>query len=198
MRLKCCGLKYSENAMAIDALGVDFVGFIFYPGSSRYVKQIPKRKNGAKRVGVFVNETPDNVIATCKKYDLDYAQLHGNETPKTLNAVAKEVKTIKAFSVNETFDFNCCRDYSSATYFLFDTKGKKFGGNGVKFNWKILENYTQEKPFLLSGGIGPDDVKAINELDHPKLYGIDVNSAFESSPGVKKTELLKEFKSQLK
>ena len=198
MRLKCCGLKYLENAIAVDALGGDFVGFIFFPGSARNVNMVPKRINGAKRVGVFVNETADKVVQICAENDLDFAQLHGSESAGTVKEVSKEFPVIKAFSVNDDFDFSTCDKYQDATYFLFDTKGKKYGGNGEKFNWEILNKYRGNKPFILSGGIGPDDIGSVNQIDHPKLYGVDVNSGFESSPGVKKTELLKEFKSELK
>jgi phosphoribosylanthranilate isomerase len=155
-----------------------------------------------KKVGVFVNEEPSEIIARCFDFDLHFIQLHGNEDAsyvKSLITLLNEnnlghTKIIKAFGVSESFDFKTLSDFNIfISYFLFDTKTEKKGGSGLKFPWSKLEEYAFSTPFLLSGGIGPLDVEELKRLDHPQLAGFDVNSKFEMSPGMKNISLLQVF-----
>lgn len=197
MRIKCCGLKYRDNTLQVEAANVDYLGFIFCHGSKRKMHSIPMKKGTAKRVGVFVNESAETVIETSKKYALDYAQLHGSEPPEYVLQLSKHMKVIKAFSIDDDFSFDVCMKYSNCAFFIFDTKGTLSGGNGTKFNWSILNKYKGETPFLLSGGISPHDAAEIKKIDHSKMFGVDINSGFESSPGVKITGQIINFKTEL-
>lgn len=200
LKLKVCGMKDSANITALIELQPDFVGFIFYEKSSRFVgddldidllKSFPRNM---KKVGVFVNASPDTILKTVKKYDLSYVQLHGSETPdfcKTLKM--RGINIIKAFSVDASFNFSMINNYKPHTdFFLFDAKGDHPGGNGVAFDWTMLRNYDNDKPFFLSGGISLENVEQItNDLAGLKIYGIDVNSKFETAPGLKDIEMLR-------
>ena len=202
MKIKVCGMRNSENILNLIALKPDFVGFIFYNKSKRFVADFPQVEFPAevKKVGVFVNESVSEIIKKVNEHKLDLVQLHGDETPQFCNNLKSNQvsKIIKAFSVNESFDFDVTKPYeNSCNYFLFDTKGKNYGGNGIKFNWKILQNYKGKIPFLLSGGISVNDVLEVNKINHPKFIGIDVNSGFEIEPALKNIEKLKEFKNNL-
>jgi phosphoribosylanthranilate isomerase len=139
------------------------------------------------KVGVFVDETPEKVLEICRNWKLDVVQLHGMETPEYCQQIKDSGITVfKAFSVDEQFNFEKLKAYSSVCdYFLFDTKGQLPGGTGMKFNWQLLENYHGNVPFFLSGGIGPDDLEAVRKFRHPMLFGIDINSGFETSPAMK-------------
>lgn len=181
------------NIDAVCASGPDYVGFIFYPRSKRYVGEMPdpaifdRVPAGIGKVGVFVNEKPETVIGICTRYGLEAAQLHGNETPADCRAVRHAGLTVfKAFSVGNDFDFAQLQDYLAVTdFFLFDTKGKLPGGTGEKFNWQILEQYPFEKPFFLSGGIGPADCAELKRLGFDRLFALDLNSGFETEPALK-------------
>lgn len=210
MKIKICGLRQPENIAAIARLPVDYLGFIFYPESPRYVSgdKLPKWLRASagnipqQRVGVFVNAEIDQVLNAVHDYQLDYVQLHGNESPAycqelnllwTVNTV-RSARLIKAFSVDEDFDFDTTASYAAyCPYFLFDTRGPEKGGTGRQFNWQLLQQYEGVTPFFLSGGIGPDDAAAIRRFQHPQLHGIDLNSRFESEPGIKDTAALHEF-----
>src|SRR6056297_819767 len=206
MKLKVCGLNNQENIKSVVSLRPDFAGFIFYHPSKRYFfknnlsigffKRIPEM---VKKVGVFVDAPFDEVMETFYTYQLDYIQLHGNETPAyCARLLVNNISLIKAFSVNEAFNFKELEAYEPyCQYFLFDTKGKLPGGNGIKFSWHLLEKYSLEVPFFLSGGIGTDDIDAIQSFYHKKLYGIDINSRFEIEPGIKNVVKVKNFKKQL-
>lgn len=194
-------MRDPDNILGIVEAAPDFIGFIFYPKSKRFVgpdfsaemlKVIPE---SVKKVGVFVDELPRKVIETCKKLNLQVVQLHGNETPEYCRQIQKSgLMVFKAFSVDEEFDFGKLRAYSGVCdYFLFDTKGRLPGGTGQKFNWQLLENYEGDLPFFLSGGIGPDDLEAIRRFGHPRWRGIDVNSGFEIEPALKDVEKVKQF-----
>lgn len=209
MKIKVCGMRNGENLSSLIALKPDFVGFIFYNKSKRYVDEFPQIKfpENIKKVGVFVNETPQEVIKKVNEFDLDCIQLHGNETPEYISQLrlleigskpfSKEI--IKAFSVDENFDFKITNSYENVCdYFLFDTKGKDYGGNGVKFNWVILQNYLGKTPFLLSGGISKDDTEELKGINHKALVGVDINSGFEIKPALKNINDIKEFKKKLK
>ena len=189
-------MKYPENILEVSELLPDFLGFIFWEKSSRYFDgEIPEIPKSIKKVGVFVNATLEEISFKIKKYDLDLIQLHGNESPKFCEKLKKEnIEIIKVFSVNDDFDFSLLKPFeNTCNYFLFDTKGKLPGGNGITFNWQILQQYKLTKPIFLSGGIGLDEIENIKKLNLP-IYAIDVNSKFEIEAGLKNIELLKNFK----
>lgn len=191
-------MKFTENREAVEKLPVDWLGFIFYPQSKRFVGETPEPgifNSEKEKVGVFVNENAFEIMALAKNLGFEWIQLHGKENPATCQILKNQgLKIIKVFSVDENFDFELTKPYEGAAhYFLFDTKTAQHGGSGQKFDWKLLDKYTGHIPFLLSGGIGPDDAEEILKINHPKLTGIDVNSGFEDEPGVKNIEKLKNF-----
>ena len=203
-------MKFPENIQEIALLEPDFLGFIFYEGSVRNYTEntIVSVPNSIQKVGVFVNEKSINIIKNIQKHDLNMIQLHGNETESyclelinQLNHNQLNTKVIKSFSVDDYFVFQTLNDYQMVDYFLFDTKGKLPGGNGTKFNWKVLDKYHLEKPYFLSGGIGLDDVKSIKEFIKTPAskycFALDVNSQFEVEAGLKNKEQLQQFKTQL-
>lgn len=210
--IKVCGLTDPINIEEVGGLEVDLIGLIFYKNSPRNIvgyslshwfKEKGKHQMGKiKKVGVFVNENISEIIAKSIAFELDFIQLHGNENPdyiKTLNGYLSEnqlnhLKIIKAFGISESFNFKTLSDFDIfISYFLFDTKAEVKGGSGIKFQWSKLEEYAGNTPFLLSGGIGPLDYNELNDLNHPKFAGIDLNSRFESSPGLKNISLLEVF-----
>ena len=222
MKLKVCGMKYSENISQVAALQPDYLGFIFYEKSARFVeKDTPDLSKNSKKTGVFVNASVDYIKEQISKHNLQAVQLHGNESPEFCNAlrhaelvsashhkslntpkVLGQVEIIKVFSIKGAFDFSVLKPYESVCdYYLFDTKGKLPGGNGYTFNWDVLKEYPSTKPYFLSGGIGLDQVENIKEFQKSNAsnycYAIDVNSAFEIEPGLKNIEKLTAFKSQL-
>jgi phosphoribosylanthranilate isomerase len=203
LRIKVCGIKHTANREAVEKLPVDWLGFIFYPPSKRFVGETPEPGlfNSEKpKVGVFVDENAFEILALAKNLGFEWVQLHGKENPKTCQLLKRQgLKIIKAFSVHENFNFETTTQYEKvANYFLFDTKTENHGGSGQKFNWSILDNYGGHIPFFLSGGIGPDDVNSILEINHPKLTGVDINSGFEDEPGLKNIEKLKHFITEIK
>ena len=202
LRIKVCGMKFTENRQLAEKLDVDFLGYIFYPPSIRFVGENPEPElfNSEKaKVGVFVDKNAFEILAFAKKHGFEWVQLHGKENPKTCQLLKKQgLKIIKAFSVDENFNFEITEQYAKVTnFFLFDTKTEKHGGSGKKFDWKILGKYEGHTPFFLSGGIGPDDIEGIKEVNHPKLTGVDLNSGFEEEPGVKNIEKLEKFINEL-
>ncbi len=194
-------MRAPENIDAVCASMPDYLGFIFYSKSKRYVGEEPDESifnrvpSSIKKVGVFVNEEQDKVISLCRRFKLEVAQLHGNEPPEYCREIRDAGLTVfKAFSLDDNFDFSRLVDYTSSTdYFLFDTKGKLPGGTGEKFNWEILNRYTGTLPFLLSGGIGPDDAEAIKKISHPQLVALDINSGFELEPALKDAQKVATF-----
>jgi phosphoribosylanthranilate isomerase len=201
LKIKVCGMRDSENISGVAATLPDYLGFIFYPKSKRFVGIEPSSEvlaivpDTIKKVGVFVDETPEKVLETVQNWNLDVVQLHGNESPEYCQKIGEsEITVFKAFSVDDQFDFEKLTQYSGVCdYFLFDTKGQLPGGTGQKFNWQLLENYKGDVPFFLSGGIGPDDLEAVLNFSHPQLFGIDINSGFEISPALKDVEKVKTF-----
>ena len=192
--VKVCGMRDADNIREVDALGIDMMGFIFWPKSSRYVSErpayLPQR---AQRVGVFVDEDVEEVRRTAADYALDYIQLHGAEHPAYVGQL-REWRIIKAFNIATVHDFAQTKPYEGLVdYFLFDAKGKSVGGNGEKFDWDVLQAYAGGTPFLLSGGIGPDDAERVKAFHHPQCVGIDLNSRFEKEPGLKDIIKLKTF-----
>jgi phosphoribosylanthranilate isomerase len=202
MKIKVCGMRQQGNIEKVVALQPNFIGFIFYEKSPRfvgeeldeeYIRSIPQ---GIKKVGVFVNSNPGHILNMVKKYDLQYVQLHGNEMPDICRSIRqKGVSVIKAFSIDEKFNFAMLNNYKSfCDLFLFDTKGDNPGGNGTTFDWKLLSKYDNEKPFLLSGGIDLENIEEIISLSKTlPIYGIDVNSKFETEPGIKDIAKLEEL-----
>lgn len=201
IKVKVCGLRERENMAAIALAAPDYMGFIFYNKSSRYVGDAPYLEldamtlSNVKKVGVFVNEEPVKVISVCRENNLDVAQLHGNETPADCEQIKQSgLMVFKAFSVDETFDFNVLKAYTEyCDFFLFDTKGHLPGGTGLKFNWQLLENYQLNIPFFLSGGITPEDLNSIRQFHHARLFGVDINSGFELSPALKDVAKVQQF-----
>ncbi|MGQ0829375.1 MAG: phosphoribosylanthranilate isomerase [Bacteroidota bacterium] len=199
MKLKVCGLKYKENIEQVAVLHPDYMGFIFYPGSKRFVGNdfvMPNISSNIKKVGVFVNATVDEIKEKVIKYKLDLVQLHGDESSQFCAQIKPIVKVMKAFGINETFDFKILESYkNSCDYFLFDTKTSEYGGSGKQFDWTILKSYNNDIPFFLSGGL---DLKNINNLQlttcNLQPFAIDVNSKFEIEPGLKDIEKLKQLK----
>lgn len=195
MIIKVCGMREQKNIRAVEQLGIQWMGFIFWPQSSRYVKESPTYlPTKCKKVGVFVDATITDIRASVEEYGLDLIQLHGHESPAFIQSIGQKIPIIKAFSIATTADLTLTASYERVVdYFLFDTKAKFVGGNGTKFDWSVLQAYHGTTPFLLSGGIGPDDVKRIRQFHHPQLAGIDLNSRFETSPALKNITTLKRF-----
>lgn len=204
--IKVCGMREAENIREVEALGINWMGLIFWPKSSRYVSERPDYlPQHVKRVGVFVDENLDTVRKKADDYALDLIQLHGSETPDYIRALRTPSSInpltssiIKAFNIATAHDLEQTKEYEGIVdYFLFDTKGPSVGGNGVQFNWDVLKDYHGKTPFLLSGGIGPEDVQRIQAFHHPQCIGIDLNSRFELSPGLKDITVLRKFLNEL-
>ncbi|MDO6813037.1 phosphoribosylanthranilate isomerase [Tenacibaculum soleae] len=211
-------MKYIENIQQVAMLQPDYLGFIFYEKSKRNFEGIiPELPKEIKKAGVFVNEIPEIVVSLVEEYGLNMVQLHGDETAEYIQqlkiifkesisekhqkAKYKTPEIVKVFGIKNEFNFEVLKPYEKIVdYFLFDTKGKERGGNGITFNWKVLEKYPFTKPFFLSGGIGLNEAKEVNKLQSKKLpiYALDVNSKFETTVGLKSVEKIKKFKQELK
>ncbi|QOD60458.1 phosphoribosylanthranilate isomerase [Polaribacter haliotis] len=229
MKLKVCGMKYTENIEQVAGISPDYLGFIFYEKSKRNFEGIiPELPKSIKKTGVFVNEYKEIVISLVEEYGLEAIQLHGDESveyvaelknqlterralfieenkhikkQKNKHTISKnEIEIIKVFGIKDNFNFDILKPYEAIIdFFLFDTKGKERGGNGVTFNWEVLKNYNSTKPFFLSGGIGLEqieEVKNIIKTDLP-IYALDVNSKFETKAGLKSVENIKRFKYEI-
>ena len=203
MLVKICGIREPEDLISISTMNVDYVGFIFVPTSPRYAcgKLLPEltalfsnSSPNMKKVGVFVNEDINVIFDTIEKFHLDAVQLHGNESFDTCSALAGEVEVIKVIKISSTEDFTQAEQYEgNVSKFLFEPSGELDGGNGIKFDWSFLNSYDGSTPFLLSGGIGPEDAIKIFEIAHPQFVGIDINSKFEEYPGKKNISSLTTF-----
>lgn len=206
MKVKVCGLNDSKNIGQLKGLGLDFMGFIFYERSKRSIYhgdfslELVNSLSGVKKVGVFVDSPLDVIFEAAKHYQLDYIQLHGAESPEyCLNVKAKGLKVIKAISISNELPTEYLKTYEACIdLFLLDTSGKDKGGNGIKFNWEILEDYRLEIPFMLAGGISLDDAVEIKGLNIKELYGVDLNSKFELEPGLKDINKVKQFIEEIK
>ena len=197
MRVKVCGMTEIDQVKQLDAMGVDFAGFIFYPKSPRYVvrhltgEQVKRARLRIGKVGVFVNATYDDVMRQVDSYGLDMIQLHGDETPRFCEQLANYITVIKVFRMgeNDPIDWLIRPYQDSCDMFLFDTEGVGYGGTGKKFNWDTLKGVPIDKLFFLSGGIEPGDMEKLKAFEREpvarKMFAIDVNSKFELSPGVK-------------
>jgi phosphoribosylanthranilate isomerase len=209
MNIKVCGLTQLKQLQQLDALNVAFAGLIFHKDSPRYVvgkiakDELKDADFDLKKVGVFVNADYDEIMQMIDDYGLDVVQLHGDETPELCEELSDEVEVIKAFSISDkiTSIDDMIVDYDDVCdYYLFDTASKngKVGGTGEKFDWKLVKKSKIEKPFFLSGGISLDDLELIKSFKHPDYYGIDVNSRFEKSPGIKDMALLLQLRQGIK
>jgi phosphoribosylanthranilate isomerase len=210
MRVKVCGMTELNQVRELDAMGVDFAGFIFYPKSPRYVvrhlsgEQLKKAKLRIGKVGVFVNAGYDEVMRQVDSYGLDMVQLHGDETPRFCEQVANYITVVKVFRLgeNDPIDWIIRPYQESSDMFLFDTEGVGYGGTGKKFNWDVLKTAQIDKLFFLSGGIEPADREKLKAFGGEpvarKLFSIDINSKFEQSPGVKDMKKVKAMLEGLK
>ena len=199
VKLKICGMRDPANIAEVAALQPDYMGFIFYEKSPRYVGEdfrIPLIPDSIKRVGIFVNEATDKILDRVDQDRLDFIQLHGNESPGQCRELkAKGIKIIKAFSVDSNFDFESVVPYADfVSYFLFDTKGKNYGGNSTVFDWNLLQKYTLDISFFLSGGISLENVDKVRKINNLNIHAIDVNSRVEISAGLKDVNSIKELK----
>lgn len=203
MQFKVCGMTNLEQTMALDHLNVNYIGFIFYKPSKRYVlnyitlNEIANLNyKTAKKVGVFVNETIENVLDIVINAKLDLVQLHGDEDAQFCKTIEKMVPVIKVFRVGMSLP-NFMEFENAASFYLFDTDSAMYGGTGQHFNWEIIKNANIQKPYFLSGGMGPNDVHGIEVMCKTKagkdLLAIDMNSQFEIEPGIKNLELIKTF-----
>ena len=200
--IKVCGMKYPENIKDVVNLDINWMGMIFYDKSPRCVGDdaiaaLPYTDK-VKKVGVFVDDTAQNIITAVERYGLDMIQMHGDESSIFIRNMRKtldpEIKIIKAISVRTADDIARCMDYEDCVdYFLFDTKCDSKGGSGKTFDWEILKTYNGDVPFLISGGIGAEQLEALTDFYHPQCIGIDLNSRFEISPGMKDVSRLREF-----
>ena len=200
MIVKVCGMRDANNIRALEKLDIDWIGFIFYSGSPRYVPDEEVfceaiRSCAKVKIGVFVNEQPEEILRKYKKYNLNFVQLHGDETPDVCRQLREaNCAVIKAFSVSSEADLLQTNEYEPyADYFIFDAKGSQRGGTGKRFDWSVLQAYTGNVPFLLSGGISSEHIAELNELKHPKMAGIDINSRFELAPALKDTSKIEIF-----
>lgn len=210
MNIKVCGITQMKQLQQLDGLNIDFAGLIFHKPSPRYAAESISGQDiidadlDIKKTGVFVNAGFDEIMEAVEKFGLDVVQLHGTETPKLCDKLSGETEVIKAFSIsaaNEKDIDELVSEYDAVCdYYLFDTAGDgaTIGGTGQKFNWKALEKSRIEKPFFLSGGIGVEDAAAVKTFRHPDLFGIDINSRFEKSPGVKDMALILQFLQAMK
>jgi len=208
IKFKVCGLKYPKNQELVGQLPIDYAGFIFYKNSTRYTKQVSdKLPESVKKVGVFVDEKLDFVLQKVKEFSLDVIQLHGNEDPNYIeilkNALHEKniffVQIWKAIPIKNASDIKKIELYNKdIDVILLDAKGKHPGGNGVKFDWDLLQSINSTTPVMLSGGIKVDDVETLNEINRKNLiWGIDLNSGFEINPGLKDPGKIKHFINRL-
>ena len=193
IRLKICGLR--DNIEEVARLNPDYVGFIFYRKSSRYIGkefEMPEINKNTRKVGVFVNEEVKEVQRWANKYQLAFVQLHGFESPEVCKEIRESgIGVIKAFQMDESFDFQLLEEYKDVTdFFLFDTKTKSFGGSGESFDWELLKEYSLEKEYFLSGGLSLENINEVMKRDLKRVHAIDVNSRFEIRPGLKDINLL--------
>lgn len=208
MIVKVCGMTSAENIKAVEAVLADtkatekWMGFIFWEPSKRNCAVKPDYLPAdCRRVGVFVNAEVEDVVKHAVEYGLSVIQLHGDENRmyimalrQALAAANNKCTIVKALSLKEAKDIEKCEPYVGfVDYFLFDTPTTGRGGSGTSFDWKLLDNYRMMTPFLLSGGIGLDSVESLKQFNHPCWEGIDLNSKFESAPGIKDAKKLREF-----
>lgn len=206
MKVKVCGLVEPENIKAVEALGVDLLGFVFYAPSPRYVEratfeQFYEISDGkAMQVGVFVGEDPNQVAAKARNFSLDYVQLHGEESPEYCRRLhEKGVQIIKAFTVDADFDFKSINAYATVCdYFLFDGASTGRFSETQSFDWSLLKQYTGRTPFFIGGNLTPNSLSALQKFQHPQWIGVDLSTGFEASIGVKDIAVLQTFIDQFR
>lgn len=205
LKIKVCGLRSLEQIESLNAMGVDYCGLIFFRASPRFagdagladaLLQCPLH---CKLTGVFANEQEEVIIQTIRDYGLKAVQLCGTESPGFCDSMRIHAEVLKVFHLHDNFDFDQLEEYEQCCdYFLFDTKSQLHGGSGKKFNWDLLQYVNGKTPFFLSGGISPDDLETISKIQHPSFVGIDINSRFEISPGIKNISVIQKFYDQIK
>jgi phosphoribosylanthranilate isomerase len=204
LKVKVCGMKFPQNIETLSALNPYMMGFIFHPNSPRYVERLDTKvlhslPENILKIGVFVNQKFVDTYLMIQRYKLNGVQLHGNE-PVEYCTSFKELglKVLKSFPISDASDFSATMAYDGVCdYFVFDTKTTEYGGSGVKFDWNIITAYHGETPFFLSGGISMEDVETIKKIKHPKFEGVDINSKFEISPGLKSMVMVSKFVNEL-
>ncbi len=208
-RIKVCGLTQLSQLRQLDEMGITFGGLIFYPKSPRFVLrhmnslEVKKFRSRINKVGVFVNATYDEIMNHAQNWGLQMVQLHGDETPKFCERLSEQLEVVKAFRIGpgDHIDFKIRHYEDACDVFLFDTAGETYGGTGKKFDWEALHTANIDKPFMLSGGIGATDAVSIKQFQQGAngkwLFGVDINSKFEVSPGIKDLEMVKAFKESL-
>jgi phosphoribosylanthranilate isomerase len=204
MNIKVCGITRKEDLQKLIDFGVHYAGFIFYEKSPRFAgnkldARTVREVSGIRKTGVFVNSPLEQVQRIISDYGLNLVQLHGDETPAYCEMIRTQAPVIKAFRIGENINWETLKPYLSVTdYFMFDTDaGKAYGGSGKRFNWELLQTYPYEHPFFLSGGIGLEEAPELKELSMPALFAVDVNSRFETQPGIKDTDKVQLFIKQL-
>ncbi|MCW3101583.1 MAG: N-(5-phosphoribosyl)anthranilate isomerase [Bacteroidetes bacterium] len=201
MKLKVCGLKYSDNIRQVAELNPDYMGFIFYEGSKRFVGEdfvMPLISESIRKAGVFVNASEEYILEKVKKYGLSIVQLHGDESPEFCQKLAIHIPVIKAFGVDENFKLEMLEPYfGHCSFFLFDNKAETFGGSAQPFNWEVLINYNNATPYFIAGGM---DLERFRKIDALKLnvYGVDVNSRIEIKPGYKDIIKVIQFRNNIR
>lgn len=206
INIKVCGMRDESNIRELVKIHPDYIGFIFYSKSERFVGEnfdlkvldyIPESIN---KVGVFVKASKDYILEKLKIFKLNLIQLHGGESSEFCRDLSyKGIRIIKVFSINEEFNFNTINPFKAyCKYFLFDTECSTYGGSSMKYNWNILSKYDNEKPFFLSGGIGNKDTDLIKDLKNLNIHAVDINSRFEKEPGLKDISKIRKFIKNLK
>lgn len=204
MKIKVCGLKYPGNIRSVAALAPDYMGFIFYNKTPRYVADtlgdtLSTLPQAVIKTGVFVNESLPAINQLIDNFGLNAVQLHGSEGPEFCAELKRKATVIKAFGLNGDFDFGQLKPYTDhVDFFLFDTKTPIHGGSGKSFDWALLDQYHLDVPFFLSGGICLENLQEIKNIKHPRFYGVDLNSRFEVEPGLKDLEKLEKAFEMLK
>ncbi|WP_224998333.1 phosphoribosylanthranilate isomerase [Cesiribacter sp. SM1] len=201
LKVKVCGMKDPENLQAVAALQPDYLGFIFFEKSPRYMPQslnpedLDQLPRTIKRVGVFVNAPAEEVLEQARRYGLQAVQLHGDEPPALCRQLQQQgLQVIKVFRVGERFNLDELLPFADvADYFLFDTQGKQYGGNGKAFDWELIKEYSLQVPVILSGGVALGSLDHLNQLQHLPIHALDVNSKFETAPGFKNIPALQEL-----
>jgi len=196
MKIKVCGMKEADNIKELSLLAPDYMGFIYYAKSPRFAVEMKASDLAAVpaiQTAVFVNEDADRVEDLIQQYGFKAIQLHGSESPEYCSRFKGRVEVLKAFGVSEEFNFAQLEPYNgNVDYFLFDTKVDSYGGSGKTFNWQLLNDYHLDVPFFLSGGLGLENLENIKQIKHPQFYGVDLNSRFETAPGIKDIDKLKQ------
>jgi phosphoribosylanthranilate isomerase len=202
LKLKVCGMRDEKNLSNLIELQPDFIGLIFHEKSPRNISKpiLLDLPSNILFTGVFVNKSEDFITQKIAEYGLESIQLHGTESPDFCKKIKESnQKVIKAFNIHPEFDFSALDEYTPyCDYFLFDAFGKDAGGNGITFDWNILNNYKGKTPFLLSGGIDGNMTKNLKEINHPMFKGVDINSKFESAYAYKDIKKVKQFSDELR